>query len=365
VCLATDADTDGGEETMRYRLFGRSGLRVSELFLGTMTFGDDPRWAGRFGAPPEECGRILDAYAEAGGNVIDTANRYTEGHSETIVGELLAARGDRERFVLSTKYTLSIDGTDPNASGNHRKSLVRSLDQSLRRLQTDYIDLLWVHIWDRGTPIDETMRALDDVVRAGKVLYVGISDTPAWVVAQGNTLAELRGWTPFVGLQVPYSLVHRQIERELLPMADGFGLSVAAWSPLGGGVLTGKYLDPAAVPAPGQVEAGTRLAADQISERDVAVAREVTAVAGEVGASPSQVAIAWLRTRSPRIHPIVGSRHVEQVRDNLAAVDVVLPPEAVDRLDRASAIEVGFPSDMINDMGGFVYGPVGQQVDSR
>ncbi|WP_060882816.1 aldo/keto reductase, partial [Streptomyces caniscabiei] len=236
---------------MRYRLLGRTGLRVSELFLGAMTFGEQ----GGVGAPPQECARILDVYAEAGGNVIDTAVNYRGGESERIVGELL--KGRRDRFVLSTKYTVSRDGTDPNAAGNHRKNLALSLETSLRRLGTDYIDLYWVHIWDRNTPVEETMRALDDAVRSGKVLYVGISDAPAWVVARANTLAEWRGWSPLSALQVPYSLLNRDIERELLPMAEAFGMSVAAWSPLQNGVLSGKYTRPGGV-APGTA---TRLSA--------------------------------------------------------------------------------------------------------
>lgn len=226
---------------MRYRLLGRTGLRVSELFLGAMTFGEQ----GGVGAPREECARILDAYAEAGGNVVDTAVNYRGGASEEIVGDLL--KGRRDRFVLSTKYTVSRDGTDPNAAGNHRKNLALSLETSLRRLGTDYIDVYWVHIWDRNTPVEETMRALDDAVRSGKVLYVGISDAPAWVVSRANTLAEWRGWSPFAALQVPYSLLSRDAERELLPMAEEFGMSVAAWSPLQNGILSGKYTRPGGV----------------------------------------------------------------------------------------------------------------------
>src|SRR5579862_3890741 len=219
---------------LRYRTFGRSGLRVSEVALGTMTFGDDWGW----GADAAESARIFDAFAQAGGNFVDTASNYTEGSSEQLVGELAAGR--RDRFVLATKYTLSIDPGDPNAGGNHRKSLVRSLEQSLRRLRTDYVDLLWLHMRDDATPIEEAVRALDDQVRLGKVLYVGISDSPAWVVAQANTLADLRGWSPFVGLQLPYSVASRDPERELMPMAAALGLAVVAWGILGSGVLTGK-----------------------------------------------------------------------------------------------------------------------------
>lgn len=328
---------------MRYATFGPSGLRVSEFFLGTMTFGDDWGW----GAPPDECRKLFEAYAEAGGNVIDTANRYTEGASERIVGELLAA--ERDRFVISTKYTLSLDGADANAAGNHRMSLRRSLEQSLRRLNTDRIDLLWVHIWDPHTPIEETMRALDDAVSAGKVLYVGISDTPAWVVAKGNTLAALRGWSPFVGLQLPYSLTQREIERELLPMGDNFGLSTAAWSPLAAGLLTGKFTR-------GDHDGPSRVKRESVTERDLTIGRAVDAAADELGTTSSRVALAWTRAHRPTVHPIVGARRLDQLTDNLAAADLQLPAEVVQRLDEVSAIELGFPHDFIAATREFVFG---------
>jgi aryl-alcohol dehydrogenase-like predicted oxidoreductase len=347
---------------MKYRTFGRSGLRVSDLFLGTMTFGEDWGW----GASLDGCRAIFTAYAEAGGNVIDTANRYTDGASERIVGELLGA--DRDRFVLATKYTVTLDGADPNAGGNHRKSLTRSLEQSLTRLRTDRIDLFWVHIWDPHTPIEETMRALDDVVRAGKVLYVGISDTPAWVVSRANMLAELRGWTPFAGLQVPYSLVQREVERDLLPMADTLGLSVAAWSPLAGGVLTGKFTRPAggggsSGPAGSAGSAGaTRVDPAAIGERDLRIARELDAVADQLGVTSSQIAIAWTRASRPWVHPILGARRLDQLTDTLAAADLRLPDDAMKRLNEASGIELGFPHDFIASTRSFVYGPVGESV---
>jgi aryl-alcohol dehydrogenase-like predicted oxidoreductase len=337
---------------MRYRTFGRSGLRVSDLFLGTMTFGDDWGW----GAPIDECRKMLDAYAEAGGNVVDTANRYTEGASERIVGELLEGR--RDSFVLATKYTLSRDGHDPNAAGNHRKNLTLSLESSLRALRTDYLDIYWVHIWDRATPIDEMMRALDDAVRAGKVLYVGISDAPAWVVSRANTMAELRGWTPFTGLQIPYSLTQREVERDLLPMAGALDLSVAAWSPLAAGVLSGKFTRGGAEPA-------TRVRPDSVSEKDLTIAREVDAVADGLGWSSSQVALAWTRAHRPDVHPIVGARRLDQLTDNLKAAELVLPEDAVRRLDEVSAIEMGFPHDFIGATGEFVYGDAGKRFDPR
>ncbi len=333
---------------MRYRLLGQTGLRVSELFLGAMTFG------GEY-TPPEEGRRILDRYADAGGNVVDTASAY--GESEDILGELLEGR--RDRFVLATKYTLSRDGSDPNAAGNHRKNFTLSLERSLRRLRTDYIDLYWVHIWDRHTPVGETMRALDDAVRAGKILYVGISDAPAWLVSRANTLAEWRGWTPFAGLQVPYNLLERDIERELLPMAEAFGMTVATWAPLAGGVLTGKLT------RPGAAGAGTRVDPRSVSARDHAAARAVLEVADELGVTASQVAIAWTRARSRAVHPIVGARTVEQLEDNLGAIDVYLPEEAIQQLEAAVEFDVGFPTDFIAETSQAVYGEAYARLDGR
>ena len=325
---------------MRYRLLGRSGLRVSELALGTMTFGEDWGW----GASKEESRKIFEAFVEAGGNFVDTANRYTDGTSERYVGEFVAQ--ERDRFVVATKYTLSTRGGDPNAGGNHRKNLVRALDASLKRLNTEYVDLYWVHAWDFLTPVEEVMRALDDVVRAGKVLYVGISDAPAWVVARANTLAELKGWTPFVGVQAQYGLIERTPERDLLPMARALGVGVLAWSPLGGGVLTGKYgRDPQ------NNASGTKRLSEGsagLSERNLSIAAEVQRIAGEVGRSPSQVALNWIRQRNGTVIPVVGARKVSQVRDNLACLDFELTEDQIRRLDEASRIELGFPHDFLS-----------------
>lgn len=337
---------------VKYQTLGGSGLRVSELFLGTMTFGVDWGW----GAPADECTKMFEAYAEAGGNVIDTAVNYTDGASERIVGDLIAS--ERDRFVVSTKYTLTTDGTDPNASGNHRKNLTRSLELSLERLGTDRVDVYWVHIWDRRTPIDETMRALDDAVRAGKILYVGISDTPAWVVAGANATAQWRGWSPAVAIQVPYSLVQRDAERDLLPMAEAGGLATVAWSPLAGGVLSGKF-------ARGAAPSGTRVDTSTISERDLAIARVVADVADDIGATSAQVALAWTMARHPNVHPIVGARRLDQLVDNLAAVDLDLDDVAIQRLDEASAISLGFPHDFLGETASLVYGPVGRRVLDR
>jgi aryl-alcohol dehydrogenase-like predicted oxidoreductase len=328
---------------MRYRTFGTSGLRVSELFLGAMTFGEQ----GGVGAPPPECRKILDAYAGAGGNVIDTAINYRDGASEEILGELLTGR--RGRFVLATKYTVSRDRDDPNAAGNHRKNMRLSLDTSLRRLRTDYLDIYWVHMWDRDTPIEETMRALDDEVRAGRILYVGISDTPAWLIARANTLAQWHDWTPFTGLQVPYSL-QRDIERELLPMAETLGMTVAAWSPLEGGILSGKFTQPH------EPERGTRINPASISEHQRSVATTLQTVADDVGATPSQVAIAWAQKRSPAIHPIIGARRLDQLLDNLGATEVDLPDHAAARLDAAAEPDLGFPTTFIRETSPWVFG---------
>ena len=330
---------------MRYHTFGATGLRVSSAFLGSMTFGDRD---GK-GADLQESRRILDTYADAGGNVIDTAVNYRGGQSETILGELLHER--RDSFVLATKYTASREHADPNAAGNHRKNLRLSLDLSLRRLRTDHIDLYWVHMWDRWTPIEETMRALDDEVRAGRLLYVGISDTPAWVLARANTLAEWKGWSPFVGLQIPYNLTQRDVERELLPAADHLGVSIAAWSPLAGGLLTGKYTR-----TDGQSPTGsTRHAPSGLSDSDLGVARLVDDVAAQLGLTPSQVAIAWTTARRARIHPILGARTSAQLHDNLAAVDLTLPEDALDRLDAATAPRLGFPTDFIDETTPWVF----------
>jgi aryl-alcohol dehydrogenase-like predicted oxidoreductase len=355
--------------TMRYKLLGRTGLRVSELCLGTMTFGEDWGW----GAPKEECARIVDAFGEAGGNFIDTANRYTEGTSERIVGELIAS--DRDHWVLATKYGLnmSTDGTDPNVGGAHRKSVMRAIDESLERLGTDYIDLYWLHVWDAFTPVEEVVEALDDLVRSGKVRYAGISDTPAWVVSQAVTLADLRGWTRFAGLQVPYSLLWRDVERDLLPMAHALDLTVTTWEPLGSGLLTGRYGSDREHPA------GTRITTTEyrdrlLTDRNLAIADAVNAVAAERGVSSAQIAIAWLRAQQQRavIVPIVGARRHEQVEDSLGAVDVELSDEELERLDEVSSIELGFPHDfegrafahgatfdLVDDHRGNVYTEVG------
>jgi aryl-alcohol dehydrogenase-like predicted oxidoreductase len=317
---------------VRFKLFGRSGLRVSELCLGTMTFGSEWGW----GAARDESRRMFEAFLDRGGNFIDTANNYTNGTSERFVGEFAAPC--RRHLVIATKYTLSTNPDDPNAGGNHRKNMIQSVEASLRRLGTDYVDILWVHAWDAITPVEEVVRALDDLVRSGKVLYVGVSDTPAWVVAQAVTMAELRGWSRFVGLQIEYSLVERTPERDLLPMARALDLAVTPWSPLAAGLLTGKYNGPAP-PEPARGD----FVARRFNERNLAIANTVATVARETGRTPSQIALAWLRSRPGVQIPILGARSVAQLDDNLGCLDVELDGGALERLDEVSRIDPGFP----------------------
>ncbi len=324
---------------MNYKLLGHTGLRVSELSLGTMTFGEEWGW----GASKEESRRIFDAYTKAGGNFIDTANKYTEGTSERFVGEFVGA--DRDSFVVATKYTLNSRKGDPNAGGNHRKNMKQSVEASLRRLNTDYIDLYWVHAADGITPLEETMRGLDDLVREGKILYAGISDMPAWSVARANTIAEFRGWTRFAGLQIRYSLADRDVERELIPMSRALDLAVLAWGPLASGLLSGKFNN-------GQSQSDARLVKNKskllTNEKSLAIARETAVVAAEIGRSPAQVALNWLLSRKGVVIPILGARKTEQIEDNLKCLDFTLGEEHLKRLDDASKVELGFPHDFLS-----------------
>jgi aryl-alcohol dehydrogenase-like predicted oxidoreductase len=342
---------------MKYRLLGASGLRVSEAALGTMTFGEDWGW----GTAKDEARKVYDAYREAGGNFIDTANVYTNGSSESFLGEFM--QDHRESMVLATKYTNSGATTDPNAAGNHRKNMVQALEASLKRLRTSYIDLYWVHIWDHLTPVEEVMRGLDDMIRQGKVLYVGISDAPAWWIAQANTLAYLRGWSPFVGLQIEYSLMERTVERDLIPMAKALNIGVTAWSPLASGVLTGKYHGQAP-------SADSRMSSDMMKtflpeqQRADRVIAAVKTVAEETGGSMAQVALAWLRYRPAPVIPIIGARKLSQLQDNLASLELALSPDQLKTLDEASRIELGFPHDMYTKdlVKGLMYGGMRDQI---
>lgn len=320
---------------MQYRIFGRSGLRVSELCLGTMSFGTEWGW----GSDKEESKKVFDTFAGAGGNFLDTANRYTEGTSERWLGEFV--KSDRHHFVLATKYTLRDQSGDLNFAGSHRKNMMRSVEESLRRLDTDFIDLFWVHAWDAFTPVEEVMRGLDDLVRAGKVLHIGVSDTPAWVISQSNTLADLRGWTPFAGIQIEYSLLQRPAERELLPMAKALGLAITPWGAIGGGVLTGKYLKKESGRVPEHSARRT--------ERANTIAAKVVEVAERTGIAPVQVAINWTRQRDPSLNviPLVGASRAAQLKETLGCLDNPLPADAIAQLDAVSAIELGFPHDFL------------------
>ena len=331
---------------MNYRLLGRSGLRVSELALGAMTFGKEWGW----GATKDESRKMFDAFAEAGGNLIDTANCYTDGTSEKYVGEFI--KSDRERFVVATKYTLVMRRDDPNFSGNHRKNMVQALEASLKRLDTEYVDLYWVHAWDFTTAVDEVMRALDDMVRMGKVLHIGISDTPAWIVSRANTLAELRGLSRFVGLQIRYSLIDRTVEADLLPMARAFDMAVTPWSVLGAGVLSGKY-NRKNPPEEGRAKEGAATI-----ERNLEITEAVIAVADDIGCTPSQVAISWVRQQPGKVIPLIGARNLSQLEDNLGALEVTLTAQQLERLDEISHVDLGFPHNFLDQSSiqDFVYG---------
>lgn len=336
-----------------YRLLGSSGLRVSPFCLGTMTFGSDWGW----GADEGESRRQFDYYSDHGGNFIDTANFYTDGTSEEMLGRFLLEK--RDRYVLATKYTLNMHPGDPNAGGNHRKSLMQSLEASLRRLNTDYVDLYWVHMFDFMTPIEETMRALDDAVRQGKVLYVGVSDFPAWKVAQANVLAEFRGWSKFVALQVEYSLIERTAERDLIPMANDLGLGVTPWSPLGQGVLSGKYTE---ADLSGETRGEGRhsrvAASGRLSARTLEIANEAKAIGKEIGISASQVSLAWLFRKPGDCSPILGARTFDQLKDSLNALNVELSAAQNARLEEASRISLGFPHEFLagDTVKGFISG---------
>jgi aryl-alcohol dehydrogenase-like predicted oxidoreductase len=326
-----------------YRLLGRSGLRVSPLSLGTMTFG-----VRDWGTDLAEAGRMVDRFTDAGGNFIDTANFYGQGESERMLGELVRDR--RQQLVLATKYSLTMRRDDPNACGNQRKNMVQSVEDSLRRLQTDYIDLLYLHVWDNRTPVEEILRAFDDLVRAGKVLYVGISDTPAWQVARMQASAELRGWSPLVALQIPYNLTERTVEREFMPMAAEMGLGVLPWSPLAGGVLTGKYgrEDLGERPVADSARRAINLATGRLNERALAIADVLVQVAAELGRSPAQVALAWTLRNPAVTSPIIGARTCAQLEDNLGALAVEFGNEQWARLDDISRADACFPYDMMD-----------------
>lgn len=324
-----------------YVTLGRSGLRVSPLCLGTMTFGLEWGW----GSTPEESTLILDAYIDAGGNFVDTANIYTRGHSEKIIGDHVGRHpAKRDRLVIATKFFGNLHSGDPNAGGGHRKSMTAACEHSLRRLQTDSIDLYWLHAWDRFTPIEETMRSLDDLVRAGKVRYVGFSDTPAWIAAKAQMLARRFGWSPLIALQIEYSLLERTVEGELVPMALDLGLGITPWSPLAGGALSGKYTRENA----GKANVGRgEWVANRLNEKGYAVVDRLTAIGKEVGATPAQVALAWLQAKPGVVSSIIGARTIDQLKDNLAALRADLNPSHIASLDDLSKPQLNFPHDFL------------------
>ena len=321
-----------------YVTLGRSGLRVSPLCLGAMTFGEDLGW----GSSVEESQQIIDRYIELGGNFIDTANFYTKSHSEKIIGDHIGQhRAKRDRLVIATKFSGNLYPGDPNAGGSSRKAIFGACEHSLRRLQTDYIDLYWLHAWDVHTPIDETMSALEDLVRAGKVRYIGVSDTPAWKVAEANVTARLRGTAAFVGLQIEYSLLERSVEQELVPMARELGLGITPWSPLKSGVLSGKY-------SRTSQDAGGRGAfmSHHLNETTFALVDELGRIAKAHDTTVARVAIAWVQGRPGVTSTIIGARRLSQLEDNLAAIDVALSPADVARLDELTKPTFGFPQNM-------------------
>jgi aryl-alcohol dehydrogenase-like predicted oxidoreductase len=347
-----------------YRLLGRSGLRVSPLCLGTMTFGVEP---GAWGSTDEEAGQLVQLYIERGGNFIDTANFYGRmGLSEVLLGR--AVSGRRDKLVISTKYSLTTSPGDPNASGNHRKNMVRSIEDSLKRLKTDYIDLYYLHMWDFRTPVDEILRAFDDLVRAGKTLYVGLSDTPAWQASRMQAIAELRGWSQFCALQISYSLTERTVEREMIPMAAEMGMGVCPWSPLGGGVLAGKYSKADLVP-PDMSKLGSRKAINavtgRLSERSLAAAAVVGEIAKNIGKTSAQVALAWTLVNPTVAAPVIGVRTVEQLKDNLGALDVELSADHLAQLNSVTDVPQVFPMDILKSPAeGMMFGNVKVQQRS-
>jgi aryl-alcohol dehydrogenase-like predicted oxidoreductase len=340
-----------------YVTLGRSGLHVSPHCLGTMTFGEDWGW----GSSVKDSEAILDRYLAAGGNFLDTANFYTHGHSEKILGDHLGRdRARRDRVVIATKFFSGMRTGDPNSGGAGRKSIVAACEQSLRRLSTDYIDLYWMHCWDESTPIDETMRALDDLVAAGKVRYLGFSDTPAWKCAQAQFIARMRGWTPLVALQIEYSLLERTVEGELVPMAREMGMGITPWSPLKSGVLSGRYTRA----NHGKEKAARGAWAESaLTPRTYDVIDVLAKTALELDSTPARVALAWLAAKPGVSSIIIGARTMRQLEDNLAAIDLRLKPEQIAALDAVSKPTLNFPADFVANAGSFMHG--GCTIDGK
>lgn len=324
----------------QYLTLGRSGLRVSPLCLGTMTFGEDLGW----GSSVEESQQIMDRFIDLGGNFLDTANFYTKSHSEKIIGDHIGRHPSRrDRLVIATKFSGNLYPGDPNGGGSGRKSIISACENSLRRLQTDYIDLYWLHNWDIHTPMEETMRALDDLVRAGKIRHIGVSDTPAWKIVEGNMLAHFRGWSSFIGLQIEYSLLERSVEQELVPMALEFGLGITPWSPLKSGILSGKYTRKNA----GQLKSDRGFIAEgYLNEKTYTIIDELEVIAKAHNSTPARVALAWVQSKRGVASTIIGARRLSQLEDNVKALDVKLTKEDIGRLDALTKPTFGFPQSM-------------------
>jgi aryl-alcohol dehydrogenase-like predicted oxidoreductase len=339
---------------MRYRLLGKSGLRVSELCLGTMTFGEDWGW----GADEATSKKVFDMFAEAGGNFIDTANNYTNGTSERFVGKFI--KSERERYVVATKYTLRVQPDNPqdaNRGGNSRKSMHQSVENSLRRLDTDYVDVLYLHMWDYMTPVEEVLRAADDLIRAGKVMYFAFSDTPAWIISYAVAKAEDYGWSRPVGIQIPHSLLDRSVERDILPMAREFDLAILPWGMLDGGVLTGKYSSPSDEPR----------RESNVGQTELAAGEAVVKLAKEIGRTPAQVAINWVRQQPGNIIPILGCRTENQIRDNVGCLDFQLTAEQMQSLEQITEFKQGFPASFLHSshVRGLIFGETFALIDNH
>jgi len=330
-----------------YVTLGRSGLRVSPLCLGAMTFGEEWGW----GSSVADSNRVMDRYIELGGNFIDTANFYTHGHSEKIIGDHIGKdRAKRQQIVIATKFFGTMRPGDPNAGGAGRKNIIWACEESLRRLQTDYIDLYWMHAWDYHTPIEETMRALDDLVSAGKIRHIGFSDTPAWKVAQAQVLAHFKNWAPVIALQIEYSLLERTIEGELVPLAREFGLGITPWSPLKSGALSGKYRRD----NKSEQHAGRGAwVPNMLDEHGYDVIDALIQVAKEIDSTPARVALNWVCRQPGVSSPIIGARTMEQLEDNLAALDIELSAEQLQRLSDLTTPKLNFPAPFLKTSAAF------------
>lgn len=339
---------------MRYKLLGRSGLRVSELALGTMTFGEDWGW----GASKDVSKQIFDVFAEAGGNFIDTSCNYTNGTSEKFIGEFI--KSERDRFVVATKYSLRVGkghAADPNYGGNSRKSMVRSVEESLKRLDTDHIDVLYLHMWDFRTPVEEVLQSVTNLIASGKVLYFAFSDTPAWVVSYAIAKSADFGWASPAALQVPYSIMDRSVERAEIPMANEHGLSILAWGLLEGGILSGKYSQPSDEPR----------RESKVSEREMQTGAAVANIAQEIGCLPAQVAIAWARQQNKNIIPILGCRTLKQAQDNLGCLNINLTSPRIEALNSLTDFKLGFPLSFLkgDHVGGLLFGETLKKLETK